>query len=95
MSVSARTPRDLIWEEQERRGEMSVGDVDMQHVGMPLDARDVVRQPDQVGRPQRELAEEPALGSWSSLSRAVRVIGVSGQSIVSRKARSAARNSCR
>ena len=51
--------RHQIGKEQEGRREMPVRDVDMQDVGMRTDTVEVVLQPDEVGRPERELADQP------------------------------------
>ena len=52
-------PGDEIGEEQEGRREDAVGDVDVQEVGVRLDAGEVALEIGEVGRPERELSEQP------------------------------------
>ena len=50
--------RHLVGEEQERRREAAIGHVDMVEVGEGLGTPQVGREIAQVGRPQRELAQQ-------------------------------------
>ena len=42
-------PRHQIGKEQQGGGEMAIGDIDMQNIGVWRDARQILLQPQQVG----------------------------------------------
>ena len=52
-------PRHQVRKEQEAGGETGVRDVDVMEVDVGLDALQVALQIGEIGRPQRELAEQP------------------------------------
>src|SRR4051812_39733844 len=80
---------DEVGEEEEGRREDAVGDVDVQEVGEGLDAGEVALEVGEVGRPERELAEEPVPGKLGGDAQAT----VSTGETAARKPRIAARAS--